>query len=318
MKKVLINKVRFGAYVVIASVIFSGCNSSEKSMDSSAGSSRSKMKDNSVWLAKVGNDKITMNDFDSHVSIVYNDQIRESLKDPKAKESVLQQLINHGLLYKKAEGLGYAKKKEYKDQLDKLERKFELDKKQILVSMLVKEEVDDKISLTDEDLKQLYEENENQFSAHEQRRARHILVKDEGKAGRILARIKKGEDFSKLAEMYSEDPGTKSRGGDLGWFKKGSLVKEFEDVVFSLAKSSPLSGVVKTDFGWHIIKLEDLKTVPAKKFEDVKSQLENAGRNKARVELFNKYVAELKNEFPVEINPKGFSDTKDSASDGKK
>ncbi len=87
--------------------------------------------------------------------------------------------------------------------------------------------------------------------------AAHILVKDEAKATDILAMMKDGKDFGQLAGTYSECPSGK-KGGSLGWFGKGQMVKEFEDAAFN-AKKGETIGPIKTQFGWHLIKVTDVK-----------------------------------------------------------
>jgi peptidyl-prolyl cis-trans isomerase D len=127
----------------------------------------------------------------------------------------------------------------------------------------------DRIQPTDEQIKDYYQRHrEAMFSYPERVRARHILIsvipgasaadraEAKAKAEQILAQLKKGADFAKLADKYSDDTGTNSRGGDLGYFSRGQMVKPFEDAAFSL-KPGQLSGVVATRFGYHIIEVED-------------------------------------------------------------
>ena len=98
-----------------------------------------------------------------------------------------------------------------------------------------------------------------------------IVKKAETTANDLLVRIKNGEDFASLAKQYSQDPGSAKNGGDLGYFGKGVMVKIFEETAFSLKKGE-VSGVVKSDFGYHIIKVED-KRQTTDKFETVKASI---------------------------------------------
>ncbi|MGV3489023.1 MAG: peptidylprolyl isomerase [Tuberibacillus sp.] len=102
-------------------------------------------------------------------------------------------------------------------------------------------------------------------------KASHILVKDEKTANEVEQKIKNGEDFAKLAETYSTDEGTKTKGGDLGWFHKGDMVQQFESKAFSM-KPGEISEPVKSDYGYHIIKLVDKKDT----LNDFKSQVKEA------------------------------------------
>jgi peptidyl-prolyl cis-trans isomerase C len=112
--------------------------------------------------------------------------------------------------------------------------------------------------------------------------ARHILLPDEAAAKAALERVKKGEDFAKVATELSKDPG--SEGGDLGWFTRDRMVPEFSDAAFKLKKGD-VSEPVKSQFGWHIIKIEDtrIKTFPA--FDEVKEQASRYVQQKAQTEL---------------------------------
>ena len=112
--------------------------------------------------------------------------------------------------------------------------------------------------------------------------ARHILLPDEATAKAALERVKKGEDFSKVATELSKDPG--SEGGDLGWFTKDRMVPEFSEVAFKLKKGE-VSEPVKSQFGWHIIKVEDTRTKTFPAFDEVKDQAARYVQQKAQTDL---------------------------------
>lgn len=121
-------------------------------------------------------------------------------------------------------------------------------------------------------LKGIYDDKVKMIPPQDEVEARHILVDSEDKAKEIEDKIGKGEDFGKLAEAYSTDPGSKSDGGKLGYFTKGQMVKEFEDAAFAL-KAGEVSPPVKTKFGWHIIKVDNRRPKEPPKFEEVKDQI---------------------------------------------
>jgi len=147
----------------------------------------------------------------------------------------------------------------------------------------------DKVDISQEEIKAYYEENIDDFFVQQQVKARHILSKvppdadstkvEEARkrAEEILARAKKGEDFASLAEKYSEGP-TAKKGGDLGYFPRGRMAKQFEDAAFSL-KPGELSTVVRTQFGFHIIKVEDVKQERTQSLDEVRKSIESTLRD---------------------------------------
>ncbi len=132
----------------------------------------------------------------------------------------------------------------------------------------------------------VYDEAIKQAKSEEEVHARHILVPTEDEAKAILAQLKGGADFATLAKEKSKDPGA-ADGGDLGYFTKGQMVPEFATVAFKLDKGQ-LSDPVKTQFGWHIIKVEDKRMKPTPTFEQVKGQIENYVAHRAQAQLVEK------------------------------
>jgi peptidyl-prolyl cis-trans isomerase D len=138
------------------------------------------------------------------------------------------------------------------------------------------------IAVSPQDVQRYYDENEQQYSTPEQVRASHILLKTEGKddaavkkqADDLLAKIKAGGDFAQLATKFSEDEGSKTKGGDLDYFGKGQMVPEFDKVAFSL-EPGQISDVVKSQFGYHIIKVTDKKPATKRTLEEVRPQIED-------------------------------------------
>jgi peptidyl-prolyl cis-trans isomerase D len=138
------------------------------------------------------------------------------------------------------------------------------------------------ITVSADDVKRYYEDNEQQYSTPEQVRASHILFKTDGKnddavkkqAEEVLAKAKSGADFAKLATEYSQDDASKVKGGDLDFFPKGQMVPEFDKAVFSM-KVGEISDLVKSQFGYHIIKLVDKKPAAKKTLDEVRAQIED-------------------------------------------
>lgn len=146
-----------------------------------------------------------------------------------------------------------------------------------------------KVKATDSEIKEFYEKNLTRFETPEQVKARHILIRPDSKAGDqarakkeakekaedILMKIKAGAKFPDIAKKYSHDPGSAKTGGDLGWFRRGVMVKSFEDAVFRLKKGE-VSGVVETEFGFHIIQLEDRKEKAAASIDAVRETVKKS------------------------------------------
>ncbi len=148
------------------------------------------------------------------------------------------------------------------------------------LSFLLKDEMN-KITIPEAEVEQYYNSHQEEFGQPEKRRARHIILKttDQDKQARraemekILARAKAGEDFAALARQYSED-GSAAQGGDLGFFGRGQMVKPFEDAVFGLQKGE-ISNIVETQFGFHIMQLEDIQPANITPLAGAKSAIEN-------------------------------------------
>jgi peptidyl-prolyl cis-trans isomerase C len=130
-----------------------------------------------------------------------------------------------------------------------------------------------KKAVTPEAMRKLYDETVKTLPVDKEAHARHILLPTEDEAKAAAARIKAGEDFAKVAAELSKDPGSGKEGGDLGWFTKDRMVPEFSDAAFKL-QPGQVSDPVKSQFGWHVIKLEELRDKPVPTFDQVKDQVE--------------------------------------------
>ncbi|BBB24205.1 peptidyl-prolyl cis-trans isomerase D [Isorropodon fossajaponicum endosymbiont JTNG4] len=133
-------------------------------------------------------------------------------------------------------------------------------------------EISKNIKVSDEELLAFYEDEQERFTTEEERQAQHILLEDESIAQKVITLLNGGDDFAKLAEQYSQDTGSKADAGDLGFFTRGVMVPEFEKKVFAM-KLGEVSDLVKSEFGYHIIKLNNIKAKTLKPFDLVKSEL---------------------------------------------
>ncbi|MGZ0084680.1 peptidylprolyl isomerase [Geobacillus sp. C56-T2] len=156
------------------------------------------------------------------------------------------------------------------------------------------------VKVTEKELKDYYNNYKPKI------RASHILVKDEKTAKEVKAKLDKGEDFAKLAKEYSQDPGSASNGGDLGWFGPGKMVKEFEEAAYKLDVGE-VSDPVKTDYGYHIIKVTDKEK--KKSFAEMKDEIAfEVKRSKLDPSTMQSKVDELVKEADVEIKDKDLQD----------
>ena len=206
--------------------------------------------------------------------------------DPATKkENVLAFLIDLKIVAKAAEDKKVAEQADFKKKLDFARNRLLMD------NLLAAE---GKAALTDAAMKKVYDDAAKQISGEQEVHARHILVPTEDEAKAIKAELDKGADFAKLAKEKSKDPGA-ADGGDLGFFTKEQMVPEFSTVAFTL-EPGKISDPVKSQFGWHIIKVEEKRNRKAPEFDQVKPQLEQYVTRKAQSD----YVAKLRETAKVE------------------
>lgn len=167
---------------------------------------------------------------------------------------------------------------------DDVKHRILLERNKVLMEMLLQDA--GKAAATDDAMHKVYDDAVNQMGNEQEVHARHILVPTEDEAKAIEAELKNGADFATLAKEKSKDPGA-AEGGDLGYFTKDQMVPEFADVAFKLDKGQ-ISDPVKTQFGWHIIKVEDKRTKPTPTFDEVKPQLESYVAHRAQADLVAK------------------------------
>ena len=203
---------------------------------------------------------------------------------PEAKRDYLITFVGDMILVAKA-----AEAKKMGDS-DDFKRKLAYARTKLLMEQLLQTEA--KAAVNEPAMRKVYDEAIGQMKKEPEVRARHILVETEDEAKAVAAELKKGADFAELAKTRSKDPGS-ADGGDLGYFTKDQMVPEFSEVAFKLDKGA-LSDPVKSQFGWHVIKVEDKRERQPPEFEKVKAQLENFLVRKSQSELITKLRAEGK------------------------
>lgn len=171
-------------------------------------------------------------------------------------------------------------------------------KQDIVVYLHTKKLVEPRITVTDDEISAYFEQNKDQFAQEGQVEASHILVEDKKTAEKVEKELAAGGDFAELATKYSTDAGTKEKGGSLGYFGKGSMVEEFEDVAFNMSVNE-ISEPVKTEYGYHIIKVTGEKKAKKANLEDSKSEIKEALLNNKLQEEYAVWLEEVKKDYDI-------------------
>jgi peptidyl-prolyl cis-trans isomerase C len=270
-------------FALALSVAVTGCKQQ-------AGSAAKESKSGAV-LAEVNGTTITDSDF-------YKEQenlppyLKPMTETPEGKKEMLDTMVVRELIMQQAS----------KDGIDKspaVAAKLEDLKKRVIVEAFLKKKVEESANVSDAEMQEFYKKNIDKFKSGDQIRASHILVKTEPEAKDIEKQLKGGASFEDLAKKHSID-GAAAKGGDLGWFGKGSMLPDFEKVAFGLKEGST-SGIVQTKFGYHIIKLTGKRAAGTRGFEEVKDQIKAAMAPEKQQETFKKLKDDLKKNAKVNV-----------------
>ena len=207
---------------------------------------------------------------------------------PEGKERILNELIEQHLLVLEAKSSGLDKKPLVQQEIQKAIEN-------VLAQSFIKMEIG-RVNVSDESLIKYYNLNPEPYTTGIRIKAKHIITKTNKEAEKALQEVNKGKEFSTVAEQVNIDS-SQSTGGDLGWVVKGIMVKPFEDALFSLEESQ-VSGIVKTSFGFHIIKAEKIVKGKIKPFNSVK--------NEVKKQIVDQHISQLKEnltkKYPIKIN----------------
>lgn len=206
---------------------------------------------------------------------------------PERQKAVREELINREVLVQAAQKRGLDKNPDIASQM-------EMARQSVLVRALFEAEVKAH-PISDADLQKQYADFKKSMGENEYK-IRHILVDKEDDAKAIIAELGKGADFAKLAKEKSKDPGSKDNGGDLDWGPTARYVKPFADAVAGLKKGQLTTTPVKTDFGYHVIRLDDVRPLKVPSFEELKEQF----RQRAQQQQIQKLVMDLRGKAKVE------------------
>lgn len=210
--------------------------------------------------------------------------------NPNAKDELLEQLIGFHLFSALAEEQKIKESKAYRETLTKMEQE--------LASHMAATGVIERVTVDDSEAEAYFDAHPAQFQAGEQVKASHILVDSEEEAKKAAEEIAAGKAFSDAAREYSTCP-SKEKGGDLGYFGKGQMVPEFERAAFG-AQAGETVGPVQTQFGYHLIRVEDKKQEEGVRFSDIKEQLKEKLLQQKKQEVYLKTVKELEVKYGVE------------------
>ena len=243
--------------------------------------------DNQNILAVVAGEEITQKDLDALIAALPKEQ-QAYAGNEHFRNQCLEQIITVHLFAKLGEELKLEETEAFADNLAHAKR-------EILAQMALGEAMKD-ITVSEDEAKEYYKANENQFMAGETVHAKHILVDDEDKCQEILEKIISEETtFEDAAKEFSTCP-SKEKGGDLGAFGRGQMVKEFEDAAFA-AEVGHVVGPVKTQFGYHLIKVEKKNEAIVASLEEVKETIRRTLLQQKQNEAYNTKVEEMKKKY---------------------
>ncbi len=232
-------------------------------------------------LVTVNGSTLTTKDLDA-----FTKAMAASRSKPVPRQEAMKTLIDRELLYQEALAKGLDKDPDVKQEL------FD-QRRSLLANMAISDMLRAKPA-TDKELHQIYQERVLTQKATEYK-ARHILVKTEGEAKDIIAKLDKGADFAALAKAKSIDTGSGAKGGELGWFSPSQMVPEFSAAAAKLAKGKYTETPVKSQFGWHVIQLEDTRQVKPPSFDQLKPRLEGVVQS----ERITAYVNDLRKKAKI-------------------
>ncbi len=242
-------------------------------------------------IAKVNGKAITVKDFDSRLSKMpaYYKAIAS-----QRKKDFLEDMINEQLLYKEALKRGLNRDKDVKELIEEARNK-------IIVAKLLENE-SKKTAVSEEKIEEFYQEHKDDFVTPLKMRASHIMVDTEEEAREVQKKLNEGADFAQLAKEYSKDP-SKDRGGDIGYFVKGQLMPQIEEVCLKLDVGQT-SDIIRTKFGYHIIRLTEKVEPRTVDLSEVRDAIKKELMDKAQQAGMEELIKNLRSKAHIRINEK--------------
>jgi len=244
------------------------------------------------YVIKIDNQRISEKDLKKEFEAL-PDMARSFFAGPDGAEKFADELVKKEVLYIEATKRGYDKKEDFQKKLEEF-------KKITLINQLLEEEMKKITQPTDQELKEYYEKHKGEFMVNNQIRLSQIVVKDQEKAKEVFERLQKGEDFAKVAKELSLDKNSAKSGGDLGYFKKGELNKELDNIAFRLKKDE-VSHPIPLKDGIHFIKVTDAKGT-VQDFDKVKHFLVQKVFSEKQRTAFEKILEDTKKKYKIELN----------------
>lgn len=242
-------------------------------------------------LATVGEKEITNYDLESALQSLDPYQAMH-FNTEEGKKQLLEDLVNQELFYIEARENNLHNNEDFKSEMKKVEENM---LKQYAINKVLSN-----ITLTEEEKTAFFEANKSKFNKSETASAKHILVETEDKANELLNKINAGEvSFEDAAAEHSTCP-SKDAGGNLGSFPRGQMVPEFEEEVFNMQKGE-VRGPVQTQFGYHLIKLEDIQPGGESKYEEVQNEIERTLMYQKQSEIYSNKLNDLKSKYGTNV-----------------
>lgn len=251
-----------------------------------------KMQTEPKGVGRVGDRVFTEKDID--LEFEQMPQNYQKMKNNAAmRANILNNLMTRYALAQKAQKDGFADRPEIKSKLERMQQNM------LIQSM--NQEIRKDLAPTDQDIADYYQAHQSEYTEPEKAHVRQILIRSgkdaEVRAKRILAKLKKGSDFAKMAQGYSEDESSKENGGDLPPFPRGRMVAEFDQAAFSLKETGDISDLIQTRFGYHILQLIDRQEETRKPLTAVQNQI----RKTIEQQRFREWVDQIKQEMNLKI-----------------
>ena len=253
--------------------------------------------------ASINGEKITKDELNTKLTEMYGADILDSLitnkviemEASKEKVKVTGNEIDDELTKLQE---SYGGEEAFAAALEQNQVSMDRIREDIEVYLLAEKMIGASIDVSEEEMKNYFEENKESFDQKEQVKASHILVEDEATAMKVKEELDQGKDFAELAKEFSTDSSNAENGGDLGYFSKGEMAEEFEKTAFAL-EAGAISEPVKTEFGYHIIKLVDKKAAKAAEFDEHKEEIKELLFDQEVQAEYTNWLEEKKAEYEI-------------------